>query len=193
VNIREYIFLKIYRERLMLIMRGTHGTTVARVVKVKTEGFKPDKGRRGTGIYFWAESSYSRDLAIGWWSYRISINGYQGDNDTRCAIIYGKMEINDNEFLNLEDYDIKQAIATIVYQKNKELKKYEIAAIYDAFIKKVEEKSKIFFKILMACVDAPAPRFMRQSYPTDALGNPQCLIVRDPKCIDIEKDETVSK
>ncbi len=191
MNNFEYILPKIYRERLMLIMKGTHGTTAARVGNIKAEGFKPDKGRRGTGIYFWAESSYSRDLAIGWWLYRNNIDGYQGDNDKRCAIIYGKMEINDNEFLNLENYDMKQAIATRVYQKNKKLNKYEIAAIYDAFIKKLEEKTGIFFKILMACVDPPAPRFMEQPYPTDVLGNPMCLIVRNSKCIDIEKDEMV--
>jgi len=38
----------------MPTMKGTHGTMVARA----------GKGRRGSGIYFWAESSYSRDLAI---------------------------------------------------------------------------------------------------------------------------------
>ncbi len=170
---------------LVLILKGTHGTTVARANSIKVNGFDLDKGRRGTGIYFWADSPYSRNLAIAWWDFRLSQEDFAGDNDLRCSVIHSEIKTDQNEYLNLDKHDIKKRVAELAIKKKIGFKKDNIAGLYDLFIKTIEKNGEKKINVLEACLSPPPSCSF---YHEKILGNPSCFIVRAAKCVNITKD-----
>ncbi len=175
---------------MLLTLNGTHGTTVARVQKIQNNGFIPQEGRRGTGVYFWAESRYSRGLAIAWWEYCLDRNYFKGDNDTRCSVIYAEIKVEKDDCLNIERHDFKKRVSELASKRH--IKKRDYSALYDLFIKTMEEGKGKKISVLESCVSPPQRRFC-PFYPEELLGNPSCFIVRTKGCINIVKIENDAK
>lgn len=168
-----------------MLFSGTHGTTRARFEKIDKLGFKISEGRRGTGVYFWSDSPFSFRLSLAWWKQCSDEGRYKGDNDKRCAIIFAKVNTNnENEHLNLDDDRIKKNVFQLI-QKNKkiELTKRQMCSLYDVIVRRYENKGRVKLKVLKAFV--PPPNIRELKYPTATVGNPACFIARALDCIDI--------
>lgn len=168
------------------IRGGAHGTSVTRANKIQKLGFKPSSGVLGTGVYFWKNGPYSRYLAWSWWKYKSSEQRYKFDSDRRCCTIEAVFDINEQEFLDLEDKDIKEAFATLCFEKKltRSSHRRECAAILNSFIQRLEDKLGIVFKVMESSVTTPPPKFC-DGYPLSSLGAPRCYIVFDSACVRI--------
>jgi hypothetical protein len=175
----------------MLQLEGIHGTTVSRTKKIGKTGFLSAKGRAGSGIYFWRVGTYSRDLAVGWWRFQSEKGCYGGDNDTRCAMICVLLLVEDNEYLDLENPELKEQLAELTRQKKPQSGTASRAALYDLFIRMLEQKLKLKFRVIGVRVTPPPSRHC--SYPEAILGWPFCFMVRDGACITIQRIEECGK
>jgi hypothetical protein len=172
-------------------VKGAHGTSIARAEKIaKNGGFIPNSGLRGTGTYFWAESHYSRQLAIAWWQKLLSDNRFRGDNDTRCAVIYALIRVPQNNYLNFEESYIKKRLSELISKKRIDNNKEKISALYDFFISSLEKQSGEKIYAFEVAVNPP-PRCT--FYPQRVLGDPICIVVRASRCIEIESIERNAK
>jgi len=71
----------------MLTLKGVHGTsrTAAQEIVQHQIFQKTDKGRVGTGVYFWRENIYAKELAICWYDYRVRKGDFKSNEG---AVIY---------------------------------------------------------------------------------------------------------
>lgn len=174
----------------MLTVKGAHGTSMARADKIAQKGgFISGIGMRGTGAYFWAESHYSRKLAIAWWQKLYSENRLQGDSDTRCAVIFALIRTENKNYLNFEESYIKKHISEIISERRIKTKK-DVSAFYDWFIKSLEKKVGEKIHAFETAVNPPRGCSF---YPHDVLGNPTCIVVRELRCIEIDSIERDAK
>jgi len=167
----------------MKTLKGSHGTTVSRADNIVNEGFKLKTGRRGTGVYFWRYGYYCRQLAISWWKQKFEEGKYAGDSDTSCVVIISYFVLDDNEYLDIENYEFQEQIAYLADKKKvgNEIKK--LAALYDSLIHKLEEIQNTKFKVIEMRVSPPKREYC-QYYQFTAIGNPYCYLVRAVDCID---------
>lgn len=165
-----------------IILKGSHGTTVSRADNIRKEGFKRIIGRRGTGIYFWRDGHYCRQLSISWWKQKLDERDYSGDSDTRCVVIIGIFKLEDNEYLNIDNYEFQEKIAYLADKKKVGGDKRKLAALYDFCISRLEQRQGIKFKIVEMRVSPPLKKYC-EYYQFYAVGNPYCYLVRVVDCI----------
>ncbi len=165
----------------MLELYGTHGTSSAIAQKIlKSNAFRPGRGksRAGRGVYFWRKGEYSDYLAIAWWKFRFPKGSGNG------AIIHVVLSIKKEEYLNTDEFDLKEAIIRL----SKRLKKgseRQLAAIYDLFVYNLEKKQNVKYKVLEARVPTPPNTFCPE-YPLSLIGVPHVYVVRHVDCIEIK-------
>lgn len=170
-------------------VRGVHGTSVSRAQGIQINGFQKSRGRFGIGVYFWSESPYAEYLAKSWWNFQNTTkNRYSKDKNKGCAVIWGRCQSLENEFLDLDNREIKNRLAELCIEKKLgyTTNSRNLAAIIVLFVSKLEEKLGITFKVIETTV-ATAPKEFVENYPIGALGAPSCLIVFDEACINITK------
>ena len=164
-------------------LHGSHGTTVEKSKSIQEKGFEKSKGRFGDGIYFWCESPYAEYLAKSWWRFCVFDGRYAGGECNDCAIVWADIEINENEFLDLDQKDIKYNLATLCLKCGigYEAKNREIASIITTFLSMLEEELDCKFKVIETST-AMNKKFMEQ-YPISIIGAPGCYVVFDKRCI----------
>ncbi|RLC21341.1 MAG: hypothetical protein DRI57_02550 [Deltaproteobacteria bacterium] len=144
----------------MLILKGVHGTTVARARKIADEGFSLSIGRRGSGAYFWRQGYHSRNLAVAWWKFCKERNIYSGDNNQNCAVIDAEISVKRAEYLSLEEHGIKDKIAVLAGKQRVGSDKRKIAKLYDFFIRKMEQKGKLKIRVVEIFLSHPRDVFV---------------------------------
>jgi len=182
------IIHKVIKELLknMLILCGTHGTSVSRAEKIKNEGFRLFPGRRGTGTYFWRKGEYSRLLSVAWWDQCCKRGIYGNDKHQKCAVIYAEFHIRNEEYCDISTFEVKERIAKIIESKQIDKKNpKKLAALYDYAIALFEKKNNVRLKVVESLVSVPKSKICDR-YPLIALGYPHCYAVRVPDCITIK-------
>src|SRR3989339_126998 len=137
----------------MNIYKGTHGTSLTRFNNINLDGFKSQSGIRGTGAYFWKNSSYPKMLAVGWHNYsKTTRDEYRNDKEQQCVVVYAKLEAAEDEVLNCED--LSECLAKWLAESPKlnTESNEEIAGLYDLVIEETEKELKKKFKIFIAYV-----------------------------------------
>lgn len=170
----------------MVEFRGSHGTTATRARAIRDNGFRTGHGVHGSGVYFWRESIYSRDLAVGWHFEERNRGKYSQDPDKRCAIIYAVIVIDDEErFLDLTRPENREIILERIHFHGKK-SELDIGKLIDEFIDLVQERSGVPFQIVLTTVPSPKKA---DNYPWRSMGQPFAYIVKDATCIRIEDIE----
>jgi hypothetical protein len=106
------------------------------------------------------------------------------------VIIYAGIECEDQEILDLLDFEVREELARMISSQGlgDKITDRQTAALYDLLVNKLEMKLKKKFKVLNSMA-APPPK---TPYPMKVLGAPLMLLVRDPKSIKIKKLEKVN-
>ncbi len=163
---------------------GIHGTCQSIAHKIQSSNFKVSTGRGGSGVYFWRKGKFSGLLSFGWYQQLKDSGKFSGEPDDSYAGIEVELIVNDGEYLDLEDPDIKEELASLVVSKGIDSKadRRKIANLYDAFVKTVEKNAGVSMKLLILRV---APPQNCPEYPIVALGAPISYIARDSTIINI--------
>ncbi len=90
----------------ILTLKGVHGTsrTAAQEIVQHQIFQKTGKGRVGTGVYFWRENIYAKELASCWYEYRVRKGDFKPNEG---AVIYADICVKENEFWDLEEPSAK--------------------------------------------------------------------------------------
>ncbi len=169
-----------------MILFGTHGTIKSYAENIVKSGFNIRTGRGGTGAYFWRKNDYSIILAKGWYEFYLKKNKYDNENDKSFAYIEVKIDVNEQNFLDLEMPELKDRIANITFTRKLDRKTSDsdIAALFDYFIKRLEEEMSSKFYVWQLRVNAPSENYDNK-YPINILGNPICYVVNNNDLITI--------
>lgn len=167
-----------------IVLEGRHGTTQSRSASIQATGFKPELGRRGTGAYLWSNSHYAEYLAKSWWRFKLEKKLYENDTNKKCSVILARLQIQEEEFIDLDEKFLKDEIALLCLEKdlNADTKDEEISGLYDMFLSRIEKKLGSEFKVHESAVATPSRKHFF-NYPERILGPPRCYIVRDISCI----------
>jgi hypothetical protein len=167
-------------------LKGTHGTTETRAFSIKKNGFKISLGRVGNGVYFWCDGPYAEKLAEAWWEFCSDSGDYNSDPEKDCAILITSLNISENEYLDLEQKEIKSQLATLAVTKLRRPREHaDIHAVRTLFIRQLETKLRVTFKVIETSVSPPPKRYC-EFYPIELLGAPHCYLALDNSCIVIE-------
>jgi hypothetical protein len=181
---------------------GAHGTCRTFSYQIEKKGFKAGTGggRRGSGIYFWAYAnsngkSRARSLAQGWWAQSLDRGSYQHASHTGCAIIYVRL-VGIQEALDFDSLEVRDqflAFAEHAFDRNISQGSMhyndEACRVHDLFVAMMEEECGISFDLLQVRVPGPGQRHFNSSLPIDMTGQYPCLVVRNPKIIEIQEVE----
>lgn len=172
-------------------LSGTHGTTASKADSIRDTGFKKSKGRLGRGVYFWRENPFAELLAKSWWKFETSRKRYAADSNKCCCVICARFKIKVNEYLDLDDKDIKDGLACLCIEKNLGYltSDIEMAALITAFVKRLETKLDLEFKVIQSTVST-APKHFVEEYPIKVIGSPSCYVVFCESCIEITNIST---
>lgn len=161
----------------MLTFKGTHGTSITCASKICTEGFLPTKiGRAGRGVYFWQYYEKPRsaiELAAGWFEYQLKNKVYESEVDPKCAIIYGKFDVKEEDILDCDD-EVREEVAEIL-NILPSIKEEDIHSAYESIvnaIEKVRNKSVILVKTIVS----PPKVSCRLR---NVIGYPPIFVIRD--------------
>lgn len=167
----------------MLILKGIHGTTrsaAQKIVQQQTFQATPT-GRVGSGVYFWRDSLYAKELASCWYEYRVRKGDYQAHEGVLLA---ADIYVNENEFLDLEHPSYKDALSLFAKTRPSEISPAddagELGVLYNLFIGELEVAAQQTYKVCQVRIPSP-PKCL--NYPTFLLWNPLAYVVRDPTCI----------
>ncbi|MBN2570280.1 MAG: hypothetical protein JXB42_12700 [Deltaproteobacteria bacterium] len=166
----------------MINLKGSHGTTKEIAAKIMSGRFRLTGGRFLKGAYFWRESYYWYDLAVGWYKYCADNNRYDEDSP-ECAIIIAKLCCNDDELIDLDRDDIKDRLARLSEAKNTDqYSNKQIYALYTYFIREIEKRRGFKFKLFLMKVPPPREEYCPR-YKTRILGYPTAIIAVSNSCI----------
>ena len=173
---------------------GTHGTCISRMREIERNGFRSSsEGYRGSGVYFWAESHYSKDLAIGWYKLSLKFGNYSEDEETDGAIIFARI-ITDNEAqaLSLETPHAKKRLGelyeTLKLSEGFVQSERLMSKLHDCFVEEAE--NEVGQKLALVIVTVNPPKGC--VYPIKYLGLPYCYVVKDVNVIDVVHCESLS-
>ena len=165
--------------------KGSHGTSIGNLKLIKQNGFRTGRGRIGIGIYFWADQHNYDKLARYWWKdclKRGKYKKYRG-KDKDCAVIFVKIEIPEEEVLDLDHKEFKKALAILAEKRKIDDNTRKFAKLYSILIKRIEEKNGV--PINMYIVRVPPPESYKD-YLIRLLGVPISYVVKKNNYIIIE-------
>jgi len=166
---------------------GSHGTSKSRAEKIDKQGFIPGLGRAGSGIYFWHKSHHYIPLAKGWYNQCYNKHLYDADDNKSCVVIIVQLQAGEDEVLDMENHDMKDRIAALAEVRKIDATNFRrISALYDLFIKRMEDELESTFAILLIRV-APPDRTYYPEYPLNIVGAPLCCVARNKECIIIKE------
>lgn len=175
-------------KQLMLLLEGAHGTTSHRASIIKLNGFQATKGRGGTGAYFWQKALYSKVLALGWCAHRKARGHYRSDKNESCVVIYAKLHVQNEAYLNFEDQTLKDKIAMLAQKMGIGRDNNKLAALFDFFVAELEREQDVQYRVIYIRV-APPPKEYCPDYWIEISGAPPCYVARDVACIEIDRVE----
>lgn len=150
----------------MVTYRGSHGTTLKKAEKIKTEGFFLSGGRFVRGAHFWLECYNYCDLAVGWFKQRLD-KRYYDEDCPQCAILIVRLWCNDDEVMDLERPDFKNMLAQLADTKHTDqYNDREVKSLYTYAIREMEKRGSLKFKLFLMKVEPPkedyCPRYKRR-------------------------------
>jgi len=170
----------------MDIIEGSHGTSISRASNIRKNGWKMQPGMAGTGIYFWAKSIYYIELAQAWYRQAKAEERYRDDDNIACCIILVHIKCKEDEMLDIETEGVRLNILKLAIEKKVNVKSHKaIAPVFDLYVKRLEEKAGIKYKVLSIKVPTPRKDYFEVDYPYNILGSPLCMVVRDNNPDDI--------
>jgi len=163
-----------------MILSGLHATTMSSYQEICKNGFKSGKGLRGTGVYFWDDAEHlAYELACSWYKYSLHVKAYSNCDNAEMAIVQGKWEIEETEFLDIEPRDIRvEVYKTGIALEIDMTDRKKLCGLYDAFFKRLEKNLGCQIKVIGVGV-SPLPIGYSPKYPSQVLGPPYCYIVRE--------------
>lgn len=187
----------------MVEMWGTHGTCRSNAEAICRAGaVSPTPGRIGTGAYFWTAPystpeclEHAHKLARQWATNSEKGGQYKGKEDPSVAVVQVKIEIEDNEFISLDDPTVSFRLRNFISKKIvehlnlnsiDELQgdalnriKEQVYGIIDYFIDILEKTLGVQFKVIFKQQNCPRFPDVLNLY----IGNPSCFAIRDNSCI----------
>jgi len=170
-----------------------HGTCTSFAEQIKINGFNLNKGRRGTGVYFWSYSStskqYAKSLAYAWWSFCSDTNRYSAVTDNSFALF--DVKIDSVNIIDLEQHDLKLRLIKFVHDASIRATQSQrndlVNKSYDLFVRMLEERSGPI-DVVHVTVNPPAKKYFsaehaRQGHELLEAICPSCYVVRNTKCI----------
>ncbi len=123
-------------------------------------------------------------MAKRWYEFNLKKKNYDYIKKNSFAYFEVKINVNDENFLDLEDVELKDKITEIVLIKNFDRKTSEekISALYDYFIKKLEDELEANYYVWQLRVNAP---YTANDYPLNTIGNPISYVVNKNSLITV--------
>ncbi len=172
----------------MIVLKGTHGTSVSNSEGIESDGFRKTNGLRGRGVYFWKDGPYSKLLARESYQHKLSSGGFAGQVDMSYAAVLvdirspkdGFVDFTNGEWRGyLESYFANIARLPTGDRRN------VVSAAYNLFFYKL--KQKVEFELTVVCLFVPSPEGRKGKYPVDVLGHPCCYVAMDEGAIKIRE------
>lgn len=168
--------------------RGSHGTTESRYMAITHRGFQLTQGRAGKGVYLWRQSRHYTRLAVCWYKQQRKRGVYDQDSNPAGVVIIAVVNLDEDEYLDLEDPATKDAIAELAERRGiNAFDANEIAGLHDLFISRMEQKLGKAFAVISVRVAPP----QNCDYSIRLLGAPVTYIVRDPARIKLDSVERI--
>ncbi len=165
---------------------GSHATTMSKWLSIQQDGFKVNQGLRGTGVYFWEDNVYARDLAVAWYINSMRRGAYSKDKDKKCVILWADLAANVDEVADYTEPELRNYVLTLIKRLECADDKNQAGKIYDLIVERVQALIGNTIKIVFTTVTPPnKPRH----YPTQTFGPAYCYIVIDVDCISIKDNE----
>ena len=140
--------------------RGSHSTSFDRARKIQSCGFSITRGscsRKGTGIYFWAESRRYIQLASAWYTQKLKRGDFDTDKDLRGMVIIAVVEATEDGYLDLEDQQTIDALDEFIEKKRIDVSTWKnISEAIDLFVETAEEEIGISIVLVGICISPPS-------------------------------------
>ncbi len=167
---------------------GSHGTTQTRFLEITNNGFNVGAGYRGTGVYFWENTGYARELAIGWYVNAKRNGVYKKDEDSRCSIVWATLTAIKNEVIDYTDPKWREQLLKLFKKLDQPDSSEKACDLYDLLTTRIEKTLNTTIKIIITMVHPPKS----SCYPTQTYGMAYCYVVTDTGCINVESYETLN-
>lgn len=163
---------------------GAHGTTASRAEIIERTGFCAGGASFwGKGVYFFHRFPDGRDLASKWHVKALEAGLYDSDKDQRCAVIYAKIQAEEENVFDLYDpgayqlfFELLQTIEEKERENGKKYSPEEKNHIRNKWLQQYEAQHQTKIKVL--CCSIPVPK--KQFRP---IKETCCIVVRDVDCI----------
>lgn len=176
---------------------GTHGTSIARAISIKSDGFLLPDGtcplKRGRGCYFWESydgSDFAYELARAWWEYKNKRGDYNADFNKDLTVITAEIKCDEEKFLDFLNPSVKGAFHTFYSSiegtlndnagTNEEIKD---ADVYGMFLDLIQEKSNRNFEVFRVSVPLGGNSKFKAAAKIKVFGEPIALVVKEVSCI----------
>lgn len=166
---------------MLLLLEGVHGTSKSREERICAEGFNPHMGVRGEGVYFWRDNCFAEELAISWHKKCFQEGRYNQDSDSSCSVIKVNIDVDEDNFYNIDDPEFKDNILELLKQKGRTSFK-NMSKLYDIILFNLEQKISKKILVVLTSVNVPPSEVFPRYYFNSA----DCYVVRDSKCITIK-------
>jgi hypothetical protein len=172
-------------------LMGTHGTSTTRAKQIVAGGFLQGQGRAGVGVYLWRDCPLAKELAAAWAEQHD--REFAADAETDPAVVYAKVSVSENEFLDLEEPDLKDMLQTLAVEKGltKDHTEEQARGLISMFISQYETVSESPVKALQVRLAPPESRHLT-CYSIRLFGAPLCYVVLDRGCIRADRWEAAS-
>lgn len=159
---------------------GSHGTarSFADLIR-RSNRFTGSTGLRGAGAYFWRKKNLWLKLAKSWHAFYLAKGKYADAYDKSCVILTVTLACPDENYLNLEDPDIKEAFEPLIAQLvGQDTTNHALAKAYNTVFDRHETQGRPRIKLVRTSVTPPPLEYCTY-YNLKALGAVSCLIARD--------------
>ena len=174
----------------MILLKGTHGTSVSNSMSIRKDGFKPSGGRRGDGVYFWKEGPYALLLARESYEHRRVAGGFTGQKIQNRAVIKVVIELEEESYVDLtsgDNYDELEVYMAKIrgsFPPGGRARHEFIERVFNFFFVLLRRECEHTLKVVYVCVPSPVKK---GSFDVDVLGHPRCYVVWDSSIIEISE------
>lgn len=137
----------------------------------------------GTAIYFWRDDTYEYDLAVAWVRQKAEKRRISVDKFGVVFFVDFDFDVDGDEFLDL-DYDVTSQF--IKFSKEKQI---PLQSAYDLYLEEIENKTGVPIIALQGVCHPPGKKYF-YGLQVQESNFVYTIIVKDPKCIKINKSKT---